>query len=109
MGTDWLRLAATLAAACPSRTYRDYTAAILARVERLGPLGPAREEFLRVYRFLHCNDPAHVLQVTRQLLEYASVPRPQLHIQHNAWRYVVATHDAWMLRARIFYVVAGLL
>ncbi len=109
MTTDWRHIARSLVSMCPSDFYRSHAASLLARVERLGPLGPAEEEFRRVCRFLHYNDPTYLGRVVQELLERASGPRPRLRIQHNAWRYVVATHDEWIAEARIFYLAAGLL
>src|SRR4051794_26235116 len=109
MPTDWARVAATLVPECNSEFYRSHTADLLARVERLGPLGPPEEEFRRVYTFLHYNDPIYLGRVVQELLERASGPRPRLRVQHSAWRYLVAAHDEWIVQARIFYLVAGLL
>lgn len=109
MPTDWGQVAATLVPDCTSEFYRSHAMSLLGRVERLGPLGPPEEEFRRVYAFLHYNDPTYVGRVVQELLERASGSRPRLRIQHNAWRYVVAAHDEWIVQARIFYLAAGLL
>lgn len=106
---DWNGIAARPASQGLSPYYREQTVEILSRVELLGPLGDAVEEFGRVYRFLHYNEPHHIRRVVRALMERTNRTKGRLRIRHNAWRYTVAVYDEWIGHARIFYTVAGLL
>ena len=104
----WPSLGDSLANALPSSTYRSATAEVLSRVARLGPLGDSEAEFRRVYRFLHYNEAARLLQVIDELLKAHEERKDHLEIKNNAWKYVVRAFDSWIGRARIFYLAAGI-
>jgi len=107
MPTDWQATAESLAGELTSATYRDATRDVLARVEELGPLNASQDEFRRVYKFLHWNEPARVLSVVEELLQ-ALKRTGQPRIKNNAWRYAVGAFDSWICRARVFYLAAGI-
>lgn len=107
---DWQAVADELNDVCPEPFYRSAAARILQKVEGLGPLGAPTDEFKRVYRFIHYNEPHRVEAVADELLtallrrQYAGLPASR-----NAWSYVVGAYDHWILRARVFYLVAGVI
>jgi hypothetical protein len=113
MSTPWQSIADTLVSECPSPTYRRQTAEILSKVELLGPVTDASrspsDEFRRVYRFLHYNEPTRILAVVDELLQRFGRGGTQPVSTRNAWNYVVGAFDRWIGRARVFYVAVGLL
>lgn len=74
-----------------------------------GPLRPAHVEFKRVYRCLQWNEPDRVLQVIMALMPKTKGPKPQLVIRADTWGYVIGALDEWIIQARIFYLVSGIL
>jgi hypothetical protein len=109
----WDEVAQELSMNCPSPTYRAAASRLLTKAGALGPLisenRSAADEFSRVYRFLHYNEAGRLDEVLNELLkrlQRQGAKRPALS---NAWNYVVGAFDQWMMRARVFYLTAGLL
>lgn len=105
---DWTAIGNGLVNTCHSTVYRDAAAEVLTLVEKLGPLGPPEEEFRRVYRFLHYNEAKRVIRVAEELLQAKERIDHALLVKNNAWKYVVVAFDAWLARARVFYLAAGI-
>src|SRR5262249_27462899 len=98
-----------LKAECPSDYLRGEAAKILERVELIGPLRPPREQFVRVYRSLHWNEPDRVMRIVSAVLPRATGSKPQIEVRLNAWGYVIGVLDEWITQARVFYLVSGIL
>lgn len=109
MTTHWQDIAIELAGECPSQTVRRATVRVLERADLIGPLRAPREEFRRVYRFLHWNEEERVLGVVNAILERTKGTNPQTIVRANAWGYVVSVLDEWITQARVFYLVSGIL
>ncbi len=110
---DWQEVAKDLGEVCPSSTYREEAARLLVKCAALGPLTgvdrTAANEFRRVYRFLHYNEAARLHSVVDELLASLQRKNAAPPSTRNAWNYVVGAYDRWIMRARVAYVVAGLL
>lgn len=109
MSTNWKEIAIDLADECPSQTLRRATVRVLERAALIGPLRAPREEFRRVYQFLHWNEEDRVLAVVNAILERTKGTNPQTIVRANAWGYVVSVLDEWITQARVFYLVSGIL
>jgi hypothetical protein len=92
----------------PSEFFRTATERILARVEDLGPTRPPEDEYRRVYRFLHFNEPSRIERILSELETRKRRSGSPLDIRVDAWAYVASTFDEWINHARIFYVITGL-
>jgi hypothetical protein len=101
-----------MTAECPSATYRQAADRLLTKAAALGPITSenrsATDEFKRVYKFLHFNEPGRIDDVLEELLARLQRPGAQRPSTRNAWNYVVGAFDQWMMRARVFYLSAGL-
>lgn len=106
---DWEHIEQNAERDCPSPFFRHEARRILQRVELIGPLRPPADEFRRVYRSLHWNEPDRVLEVVNALLPRVKGPNPKIVVRAEAWGYVVGVLDEWITQARIFYLASGIL
>lgn len=106
---DWSGIAASLAEECPSATLRQTTAQLLERLESVGRLGRGpKSEFRRVYESLKWNDADRLNEIIVALVAQARGQSAAM-LRVDSWNYVIGVLDEWIIQARIFYLVSGIL